>query len=328
MRLLPIAVAAALVSTGAVALASPVTRSATPCGSLGLVRTVNLKLPAGRASLSGLAAGKTYVVRFSGSIGFEGSPLGLAVAPGAFTVNDLTNDVLLSSSPVSRLAVPGTPGAYQLAVQLDPGGNALRYGAPPAGGSCPVLPARPALPGSSLQLAAAPAPWSGSVRVDVLVYGGSATPGAGKTYATSETGSGTIFARDSAKYLFSWQGSDYRATGAQIALSAQVSEQLGTKSKSPRIVSGTARVVLLLTKIKGSASTKISQALSYNLVGVEDTDVTATGQAFDFQGALTGAGPAPCKKLDVYADPQSGLLDFHVCSMEGQGTAKVTITPH
>jgi hypothetical protein len=53
---------------------------------------------------------------------------------------------------------------------------------------------------------------------------------------------------------------------------------------------------------------------------------TSTGQAFDFQGALTGAGPAPCKKLDVYADT-GGMLDFHVCSMEGAGTAKATIAP-
>jgi hypothetical protein len=328
MRLLPIALAAALVTTGAVALAAPARRTAAPCGTPTIVRTLTLKIPGGKASFSGFAAGKTYLVRFSGSIAIDGSPLGLADAPGAFVVDDLANDVLLSSLPAARLAVPGVPGAYQLAVQRDPSGDALRYGAPAANGSCAALPARPAFPGSSLQLVAATAPWSGSVRVDVLVYGGSATPGAQKTYAVAETGSGTFYARESSKYLFSWQGSTYRATGIQFKLSAQVGEQLGSKNKSPKLVSGTAQVAMYLGKVKGSAAAKITQQLSFNLTGIQDLDVTPTGQAFDFQGTVTGAAPTPCKKLDVYADPTSGTLDFHVCSMEGQGKATTTITPH
>jgi len=327
MRSLPILAAAALVSTGAVALASPGSRTAAPCGNPTVVRTLTLKIPGGQASFSGFAAGKTYLVRFSGSVAIDGAPLGLADAPGAFTVDDLANDVLLSSFPASRLRVAGAPGAYQLAVQRDPGGKALRYGAPAANGSCAALGSRPALPGSSLQLVAAPSPWSGSVRVDILSYGAPASSGPGKTYAATESGSGTFPARESSKYVFSWKGSSYRATGIQFKLSAQVSERLGSKNKSPRLLAGTATVAMYLSKVKGSGAAKVTQPLSFDLTGVQDLDVSATGQAFDFQGALARAGPMICKKFDVYADPSSGELDFHVCNMEGLGTATATITP-
>jgi hypothetical protein len=327
MRPLLIAVVAAMVSTGAAALAAPGTRTAAPCGNPTIVRTVTLKIPGGTASFSGFAAGKTYLVRFSGSIAIDGSQLGLADAPGAFRVDNLANDVLLSSFPASRLAVAGVPGAYQLAVQRDPSGNALRYGAPAASRTCPVLPASRALPGSSLQLAAATLPWSGSVRVDVLVYGGSATPGPGKTYAVAETGIGTFATRESSKYLFSWQGSSYRATGVQFKLSAQVSEQLGSKNKTPKLLSGAAKVAMYLARVKGSSAAKITQPLNFNLTGIQDLDVSPTGQAFDFRGTVIGAAPPPCKNLDLYTDPTSGTLDFHVCNMEGQGTATATITP-
>jgi CRP/FNR family transcriptional regulator, cyclic AMP receptor protein len=215
-----------------------------------------LKISGGKVSFSGFAAGKTYLLRFSGSVAIAGSSLGLAAAPGAFTVDNLANDVLLSSFPAARLAVAGVPGAYQLAVQRGPTGNALRYGAPAASGSCPALPARPALPGTSVQLVAAPAPWSGSVRVDVLAYGGPATSSAGKTDAATESGSGTFFARESSRYLFSWKGSTYRATGVQFTLTARVSEQLGARTKSPRLLAGTASVAMFLTKVKGSAAAK------------------------------------------------------------------------
>src|ERR1700716_3732689 len=107
MRPLPVAVAAALVTTVAAALATPATPTARSCGSPKLVRTLTLKLPGARASFSGLVPGTTYLVQFRGSLTIDGAQLGLADAPGAFRVNDLANDVLLSSFPASRLAVPG-----------------------------------------------------------------------------------------------------------------------------------------------------------------------------------------------------------------------------
>ena len=324
MRLVAAVAAAVVVSAGAALAATH--PAAAPCGSPTLVRTLTLKLPGGKASYSGFAAGKTYLVRFSGSLGFDGAAIGLATAPGAFRVDDLANDVLLSSFPASGLAVPGTPGAYQLAVQRD--GGALRYGAPSAGSACPALPRHPELPSSSLQLAAAPAPWSGTVRVDILAYGSrTVSPGGGKTYAVAESGSGAILAREASKYLFGWKGSDYRASSVQFKLSAQVSERLGTKSKSPKLVAGTANVSLILKKVKGTGPATVTQPLTYRLDGVQDLDVGPTGQAFDFQGALSSSGPSTCRKLDVYADPQDRSLDFHVCNMEGQGTATTTITP-
>ncbi|HEX3453004.1 MAG TPA: hypothetical protein VHS03_00150 [Gaiellaceae bacterium] len=331
-RLLPLAAAAALLSTGAVALASPASRAATPCTNPTVVRTLTLKLPGGKVSFSAFAAGKTYLVRFSGAISVAGANLGLADAPGAFTVDDLANDVLLSSFPASRLAVAGAPGAYQLAVQRDPGGNALRYGAPSTTSSCPTLAAHPTLPGTTLQLLGAPAPWAGSVRVDVLAYGSTAStggkaPGGGKTYSANETGSGSFFTRESSKYTFSWQNSSYRATGIQFKLAAQVSEQLGSKNKSPKLVSGTANIAMYLTKTKGSAATKVTEPLAFKLTTVDDLDSTPTGQAFDFYGTLTSAGPTICKKLEIYVDPTSGTVDFHVCNMEGEGKGTATIAP-
>jgi hypothetical protein len=301
-------------------------------GSLQLVRTQTLKLPNDRITSAGFAAGKTYLVRLSGSVSFAGAPLGIDVAPGAFTINSVGNDVVLASLPRAGLAVPGQPGARQIAVQLDPAGNALRYNLESR--SCSTLPEQPALPGTSLELRGGPPSWSGSVRVDVYAYGsGGSTPSspppvtAAQRFATTATASGTIFARDATKYVFSFQGSDYRASSVQIALSAVVAETLGTEDKNPKIVSGSATVVLTVVKIRGTGPARLSQNLRYRLTSVDDLDSSATGQAFAFKGALVGAGPAPCKKLDFYADREAGLANFRVCSMDGDGRATARITP-
>jgi hypothetical protein len=172
LALLATVFCAPTLAAGATALAAAHEGGAQPCGALRLVRTLTLTLPGGHASFNGFGAGRTYLVRLSGSVRLGGAPLGLIEAPGAFTVNVVSNDALLSSLPASRLAVPGRPGAYQFAVQLDPSGKALRYNVPPRTPSapCPLFPEQPALPGGTLDLVGSPPDWNGTVRVDVFVY--------------------------------------------------------------------------------------------------------------------------------------------------------------
>jgi hypothetical protein len=286
------------------------------------VRTLTLAIPSGHTSFAGFAAGKTYLVRLSGTVGFEGTPLGLLEAPGAFSVNNVGNDVLFARLQQARLALPGKAGNYQFAAQPDADGKALRYNVAPAiGGKCAVLPEQPALPGRALDLVGGLPPWKGTVKAEIFVYEAAATPStpaapvAGTRYKVSVPN--TTLRVFGTRPTFVTGATRYSPTGERLRLLATFTYRA---DGSAARLSGTAAVNVLLKKVGGPGPARKVIRLHYRLPKGSQTPA-APGFSFEFDTKLVSPKIAACDD-GLIGVSAGGLITVDVCRIEAQGSGQ------